>query len=95
MSKVRIELNLPGVNEVMKSPEIQAAVQAAGEAVAAAASGMAGSEPFGTQPHLINWIAVTNIYPDSQKAAKANFEDNVLLKALGAVGMPMTKMRGD
>ena len=94
MSKVRIELNLPGVNEMMKSPEIQAALTEAGHAVAAQASGMAGGEPFGVNTHLASWVAITNVYPDSQKAAHANFSDNVLLKAVGSVGLPTTKGGG-
>ena len=91
MSKVEIKLNLVGINAMMKSPEIQSAVQAAGEAVAAAASGMAHGEPFEAQTHLANWIAVTNVWPASRKAAQANFDDNVLLKALGSAGLPMSK----
>ena len=91
MSKVEIKLNLAGVNEMMKSPEIQSAVQAAGEAVAAAASGMAHGEPFEAQTHLANWIAVTNVWPASRKAAQVNFDENVLLKALGSAGLPMSK----
>ena len=91
MSKIEIKLNLAGVNELMKSPEIQAACQAAGEAVAAAASGMAGGEPFEAQTHLANWIAITNVWPASRKAAKANFEDNTLLKAVGSAGLPTAK----
>lgn len=89
--KVRIELNLVGINAMMKSPEIQAAVQTAGEAVAAAASGMAHGEPFEAQTHLANWIAVTNVWPASRAAAQANFDDNVLLKAIGTAGLPTSK----
>ena len=37
MSDVKIELNLQGINEMMKSEEIQAHLQRAGEAVANAA----------------------------------------------------------
>lgn len=90
MSDVKIELNLRGINEVMKSPEIQAAVQAAGEAVASAASGMSG-EAFAAQTHLANWVAIANVYPDSAKAARSNFRDNTLVKAVGAAGIPTTK----
>lgn len=91
MSKVRIELNLQGINDLMKSTEIQGALQEAGEAVAAEASGMAGGEPFETRTHQANWVAITNVYPASRQAAKANYEDNVLLKAIGYVGLPTTK----
>ena len=76
---------------MMKSPEIQAACQAAGEAVAAAASGMTGGEPFEAQTHLANWIAVTNVFPNSKEAAHSNFRDNTLLKAMGGAGLPGSK----
>ena len=91
MSKVRIELNLAGINELMKSPEIQEALTSAGNAVAQSASGIAGGEPFGVRTHLANWVAITNVYPDSSKANSANLRDNTLLKAVGAVGLPTAK----
>lgn len=100
MSKVKIELNLPGVNALMKSGEIQEALQAAGEAVAAEAerqslsyaygSGVEGFK-FGARTHLANWVAVTNVYPASAEAARANRQDNVLLTAVGAAGLPTRK----
>ncbi len=93
MSKVRIEMNLAGVNELMKSQEIQDALQEAGDAVAQSASNMAGGEPYGTRTHLANWVAITNVYPDSRKAYRKNLEDNTLLKAVGAVGLPTKKPR--
>ena len=91
MSKVRIELNLKGVNELMKSPEIQSALQEAGEAVARSASGMAGGAPFGTRTHLASFVAITNVYPDSREASRANIQDNVLVKGVGAAGLPTRK----
>ena len=93
MSKVKIELNLAGINELMKSPEIQEALTSAGDAVAQAASGMAGGEPFGVRTHLAKWVAITNVYPESKKAYRNNLEDNTLLKAVGAAGLPTKKPR--
>lgn len=90
MSKVRIELNLLGINEMMKSPQIQDALQSAGEAVARSASDMSG-EDYGARTHLANWIAVTNVYPETPSAHYRNLEDNTLLKAVGAVGLPLGK----
>lgn len=91
MSKVKIELNLPGVNAMMKSPEIQAALQSAGEAVAAAASNMSGGEAYGVRTHLASYVAITNVYPESRKAARANLEDNTLISGVGAAGLPTRK----
>ena len=90
MSKVEIKLNLPGINELMKSPEMVAALQEAGDQVAASAGAMDGAE-YAATTHQARWIAVTNVFPNSQDAAHKNFKNNTLLKALGGVGMPRTK----
>lgn len=89
MSKVRIELNLAGINEMMKSPEIQAALQEAGEAVAGSAQ--SGGGKYGARTHLASWVAITNVYPEDAKAARANRTDNTLLHAVGNVGLPTRK----
>ena len=86
MGNVEVKLNLQGINEVMKSPEILSAVEAAGEAVA----GYAGAD-YATRSGVINYIAYCNVYPDSKEAAKENFEDNTILKAVSAVGLKLTK----
>ena len=82
MSKVRIELNLPGINEVMKSEAIQEVLQQCGNQVAAKAAAMDGTD-YAASTHTINWIAVTNVYPNSEDAAHKNYRNNTLLKALG------------
>lgn len=86
MSKVRVELNLKGINELMKSKEIQGALQEAGEAVAK----NAGSE-YGVRTHLANWVAITNVYPNSKEAAIDNSENNSLIKAISSAGLPLSK----
>lgn len=78
------ELNLAGLNELMKSPEMQAALTSAGQAVASAAGG-----DYGVRTHVASFVAITNVYPDSAKAAKDNYENNTLVKALGAAGLTM------
>lgn len=82
--KTKFELNLPGLNELMKSEEMNAALIEAGQAVASAA----GSE-YGVRVHDANWVSIANVYPDSKEAAKDNYENNTLLKALGSVGLRM------
>ena len=84
MAKARFELNLPGLNELMKSPEMQGALQEAGEAVAGAADGN-----YGVRVHVANYVAIANVYPDDQASAKKNYESNELLKAVGTVGLRM------
>ena len=91
MSKTKVVLSLADVNELMRSAEIQEHIQAAGEAVAAQAAAMSGGEAFEAGTHLANWVAITNVYPASQQAAHDNFQNNTLLKAVGAVGLYTSK----
>ena len=86
MGSVRFELNLPGLNELMKSSEMQDALLEAGQAVAR----NAGSD-YAAEVHKANWIAISNVYPNSKRAAHENFKENTLLKALGSAGLSMRK----
>ena len=83
---VEVKLNLPGLNELMKSTEMQAHLKRAGQAVANAAG-----EDYDCATYVINYIAVENIFPTSAKAAVDNSNHNTLIKALGAVGLPLKK----
>jgi hypothetical protein len=85
-NNVKFKLNLPGLNELMKSSEMQSALREAGQAVASAA----GSD-YAAEVHTANWIAISNVYPDSKRAASENFKENTLLKAVGSVGLKMEK----
>lgn len=85
-NSVKFKLNLPGLNELMKSPEMQNALLEAGQAVAQSA----GSD-YAAEVHTASWIAISNVYPDSKQAAHENFKDNTLLKAIGSVGLKQTK----
>lgn len=86
MGNVKFKLNLKGLNELMKSAEMQDALLEAGKAVARSA----GTD-YAAEVHKANWIAISNVYPNSKKAAHENFTDNTLLKAVGSVGLPMRK----
>ena len=86
MGKVGIKLNMPGINAVMKGGGIQSVLKAAGDSVASSAG-----EGYAAEVRTINWIAVCNIYPDSKQAAKDNYKNNSLLKALSSSGLKMTK----
>jgi hypothetical protein len=68
----------------MKSPGVQAQLQAAGEAVAGAADGN-----YGVRVHEASFVAIANVYPEDKESAKKNYERNELLKAIGAAGLPM------
>lgn len=84
--QVRFKLNLPGLNELMKSKEMQDVLLEAGKAVAQSA----GSD-YAAEVHTASYIAISNVYPDSKEAAHENFKDNTLLKAIGSVGLKQTK----
>lgn len=83
MSK-NFKLNLPGLNELMKSSEMQACLQQAGQSVANAAG-----RDHGVRVHVASFVAIANVYPTSAEAAKKSFEENNLLKALTASGLKM------
>ena len=85
-NNVKFKLNLPGLNELMKSSEMQSALLSAGQAVA----NSAGSD-YAAEVHTANWIAIANVYPDSKRAASENYKENTLLKAVGSAGLKMEK----
>lgn len=82
--KFRVELNLPGVNELMKRQELQDYMQSLGEQVASRAEGMAlnPNAEYEAKTKTLNWIAVTNIRAVNHEAFEENLENNTLLKAL-------------
>ena len=85
-NEVKFELNLPGLNELMKSAQMQAVLDEAGASVASAA----GSD-YASSPKTGHWIGFSNIYPNSARAAKENYEDNTLIKAISSSGLRMSK----
>lgn len=87
MSKtVDFKLDINGLRELMKSAEMQTVLNEAGRAVAH----NAGSE-YGTRVHTASFVSIANVYPESKKAAREVYKNNVLLKALGAAGLRMGK----
>ena len=84
MSDVKIELNLPGINEMMKSPKMQTHLQKASDMVASAAG-----DGYIAETETINWVAITTVKASTKEAGLDNLKHNTLLKALGSVGLPM------
>lgn len=84
MGKVKFELYLPGLNELMKSAPMQKALMEAGQAVADNANAQ-------TAGYTLRWIGTCNVFPDSAESAHDNFKNNTLLKAVGSVGLKQTK----
>ena len=86
MSKSNVKLYLPGINEVMKDPEIVAACEQAAREVGSM-SGIETDVESGT----INFIAYADVRPATDEAAKENYENNSLIKAVSAAGYRLTK----
>ena len=82
MSNVDFRLNLAGLNELMKSPEMKEHLQQAGEAVA-----IATGDDYGVRVHDADFVSIANVFPNSKEAAEDNYENNTLLKALLSVGL--------
>ena len=81
MSKVKIELNLKGLNALMKSEEMQSVLNQAADKIAAAAGDGYEIE----EAHPIRYIAISSVRAATFKARRDNLKNNTLLKAMGSV----------
>lgn len=83
---VKFKLDLDGLREIMKSKEMIECLEAGGKAV----KDVAGS---GYEMDTItrDYIAITRVAPATSEARRENLKENTLLKALGSVGLRMTK----
>lgn len=79
MSNAKFELNLAGLNELMKSQEMQSILEDASSQVANAAG-----DGFGHRVGIGSYAAIGNIFAENKEAAQKAYEDNRLLKALGS-----------
>lgn len=86
MAKVKFVPNSDGFKELMKGEAMQEALLEAGKKVAS----VAGTD-YTAGVHVADWIAISNVYPNTSKATRDNLKNNVLLKALGSVGLRMKK----
>lgn len=89
-NKVRVELDLKGINRMMKGNGVYGFLQQAGEHVADRATEYCG-EAFRARTARIRWIAVTNVFADTPEAKKAVYDENVLEKAIGSYHLPRRK----
>lgn len=81
MSSVKFKLNLPGMNALMKSAEMQGILNHAASAIANAAG-----EGFETETaHPISFVAIASVRAESFEARRRNLQENTLLKAKGSV----------
>jgi hypothetical protein len=77
IKKTEFKLNLAGLNELMKSAEMQQVLDEKGKEVASRAG-----EGYGYRTHVASFVAITNVFPDTKEAAKDNYTNNTLLKAI-------------
>ena len=84
MSKVRFRLSLKGLNELMKSEEMQTILTEHGQRVMENANSNAHykNAKYGMDTKTIRWIAVTTVRADNATAVSDNMKNNTLLKAL-------------
>lgn len=85
MSNVRFELDITGLQQLMKSDGMQNALENAAQAVKRQAGG-----GYGTNTHVASFVAISNVYPITKRAQRSAM-NNALLKAASAVGLRMEK----
>ena len=77
MSNLRFELNLPGLNELMKSGQMQAVLNSA----AAQIAGAAGDGFEAETAHPISFVAIASVRAATYEARRENSKSNTLEKA--------------
>lgn len=89
MNKVEFELDIEGLQELMKSSEMQQILNETATNVADKARMQTGNEDFGHDVRVASYVAIGTVFPQSEAAARASYQDNVLEKSLS--GLPRTK----
>lgn len=79
--RIRFKLNLAGLNEIMKSGEMQNVLNSAAEQIA----GAAGDGYEAETAHPISFVAIASVRAASFKARRDNNKNNTLLKSAGGV----------
>ena len=81
MSKnIEVELDIRGINELMKSEWMQEILNEQAEDVVNRGAQMGVT--LGYRTHLGSFTAITNIYPDDKESARKCADDELLEKAL-------------
>ena len=91
--KVDFKLNLSGLNELMKSPEMAAHLNTAAQAVAANAAGISGL-PDGYEveaAHPLSFAGIAAVSAATREARADCYENDTLVKAVGQAGLSMNK----
>ena len=77
MSSIKIELNDVGIQELLKSSEMQDILKEYGSQKAAEAG-----NGYSCAVHVHQKRAVANVYPDTDEARQDNYDNNTLLKVV-------------
>ena len=83
MANVEFKLDLAGLNQLMKSGEMQAILNNAANRIA----GSAGDGYEVESAHPISFVAIAASHARTQEARRDNSENNTLLKAAGGVSL--------
>lgn len=81
MDKIKFKLDLPGLNALMKSSEMQSVLNSAAGRIA----GSAGDGFEVESAHPISFVAIASVRAATPEARRENAENNTLLKAAGGV----------
>lgn len=81
MSKTKFKLNLRGLNELMKSPEMQNVLNSAAGRIQEAA----GEGYEVESAHPISFVAIASVRTEDFRSRRDNSTNNTLLKAAGSV----------
>ena len=79
MSRIKFELNRPGLTELMKSPEMLSVLNGA----AAQISSAAGDGYEAESAHPISFVGIASVRAATPEARRDNNRNNTLDKALG------------
>lgn len=94
MGRVKFQLNLPGLNELMKSGEMQEILREACRTVENNAENMATDPKAGYHSDVVvlGNAAVGRVHANNDGVTmRENYKHNTLVKALSASGLKMTK----
>ena len=81
------EFNMAGLRDLMKSSQMQSALESAGNTVKNIADGSQGG--YATDTHVAPYTAVCTVYPGTREAGLDNYLNNTLLKATQSSGLKM------
>lgn len=81
--KVDFKLNLQGLNQIMRSEDMQNILDEYGQEICARANAgkVIDEAEYKCNTYPIRWIAVSNIGPANAEAGIDNLKNNTLLKA--------------